>query len=157
MTQPIVFDNNTMVGKYPWDSESGATHSYDTLSMAVMTDNAPLMQSPYEFVDEYHAETTTPEGADEGQTGDQGGDADGENFGQDQGGEDTEMKQMSTDIPGKVVETTSKIPVVGPAIASMGILGIAAIVGGTWWFMSRRKDREQFAAMYNAMEAHGTQ
>jgi hypothetical protein len=148
MTQPVVFDNNTMVGKYPWDSESGATHSYDTISMAVMTDNAPLMQSPYEFVDEYHAESTTPEGADEGQTGDQGGDADGQNFGQDQGEEDT-MTAQAMDIPGNVVEATSKIPVVGPAIA--------AIIGGTWWFMSRRKDREQFAAMYNAMEAHGTQ
>ena len=156
MTQPVVFDNNTMVGKYPWDSESGATHSYDTISMAVMTDNAPLMQSPYEFVDEYHAESTTPEGADEGQTGDQGGDADGQNFGQDQGEEDT-MTAQAMQIPGHVVEATSKIPVVGPAIAATGIIGIAAIIGGTWWYMSRRKDRESFAAMYNAMEAHGTQ
>ena len=67
------------------------------------------------------------------------------------------MTAQAMDIPGNVVEATSKIPVVGPAIAATGIIGIAAIIGGTWWFMSRRKDREQFAAMYNAMEAHGTQ
>ncbi len=157
MTQPVITDTNTMVGKYPWDSESGATHSYDTLNMAILTDNAPLMQSPYEFVDEYHAESTTPEGEDEGQTGDQAGDSEGENFGQDQGGEDTEMQQMSMDIPGKVVETTSKIPLVGPMIAGLGFVGILAIVGGTWWYVSSRKDRESFAAMYNAMETHGTQ
>ena len=67
------------------------------------------------------------------------------------------MQQIATDIPGRVVETTSKIPLVGPMIAGLGFVGILAIVGGTWWYVSRRKDRESFAAMYNAMEVHGPQ
>ena len=109
--EPLIEDPNTTVASYPWDGDHGATRSYHTSSMAVMTNPMPSMVAPakdavseeFEGLKEEVTESA-PEGADMGQTGDAGGDADGENFGQDQGGEDT-MAAEGVTLP--VVGTVS--------------------------------------------------
>ena len=57
-----------------------------------------------------------------GQTGDAGGDADGENFGQDQGGEDTMVAEGVT------------LPVVGTV--SLMTIGVIGVIG---FLLYRRK------------------
>ena len=83
--EPLIEDPNTTVASYPWDGDHGATRSYHTSSMAVMTNPMPSMVAPAkDAVDEEfeglkeEVTESAPEGADMGQTGDAGGDADGE-------------------------------------------------------------------------------
>ena len=84
--EPLIEDPNSTVADYPWDGDHGATRSYHTSSMAVMTNPMPAMVAPakdavseeFEGLKEEVSESS-PEGADMGQTGDAGGDADGQN------------------------------------------------------------------------------
>ncbi len=127
--EPIIEDPNTSVGAYPWDGDFGATHSYDTMSMAVMSNPVESFVEPakdavseeFEGLKEEVTESA-PEGADMGQPLDAGGDADGQNFGQDQGSEDT-MEVESVNLP--VVGTVS--------VLTLAIVGI-----GGYWLWSRR-------------------
>ena len=66
-------------------------NSYDLMNSQSMTDPTTSMVDEMDTHTEANVEieNSTPEGADEGQTGDQGGDADGANFGQDEGSEDS--------------------------------------------------------------------
>ena len=105
-SQPIIEDPNSTVGSYPWDGDHGATRAFDVSSMSVMTNPMPAMVQPakdavseeFQGLKEEVTESTSPEGADMGQTGDAGGDADGQNFGQDQGSQDT-MEAESVTLP----------------------------------------------------------
>ncbi len=128
--EPLIEDPNSTVADYPWDGDHGATRSYHTSSMAVMTNPMPAMVAPakdavseeFEGLKEEVSESS-PEGADMGQTGDAGGDADGQNFGQDQGSQDT----MEAD--------SVNVPLVGSV--SLLTLGVVAIAG--YWLWSRRE------------------
>ena len=120
-SQPIIEDPNSTVGSYPWDGDHGATRAFDVSSMSVMTNPMPAMVQPakdavseeFQGLKEEVTESTSPEGADMGQTGDAGGDADGENFGQDQGDEDTMAAEGVT------------LPVVGTvSLMTIGVLGV---------------------------------
>ncbi len=89
----MIIDPNTVVNHYTWERNSDAVRAFMNTNRDIMTD--PMTQmvssqdaSPESEVVDMKPETDTPEGADMGQTGDQGGDADGQNFGQDQGSED---------------------------------------------------------------------
>lgn len=91
--EPMIVDPNTVVNHYSWERNSDAVRAFMNTNRDIMTD--PMTQmvssqdaSPESEVVDMKPETDTPEGADMGQTGDQGGDADGQNFGQDQGSED---------------------------------------------------------------------
>ena len=119
--EPLIEDPNTTVASYPWDGDHGATRSYHTSSMAVMTNPMPSMVAPakdavseeFEGLKE-EVTQSAPEGADMGQTGDAGGDADGENFGQDQGGEDTMVLGVTLPVVGTVsLMTIGVIGVIG--------------------------------------------
>jgi hypothetical protein len=122
---PLIEDPNTTVGAYPWDGDYGATRNTDTTSMAVMSDPAPSFVAPQmDATDEQHmVSDNNPEGADMGQTGDAGGDADGQNFGQDQGSQD----RMEAD--------SVNVPMVGSV--SLITLGVVGLVG--YWLWSRRE------------------
>ena len=92
--EPMIIDPNTVVNHYSWERNSDAVRAFMNTNRDVMTDPYTQMVSSQDATDESQVvdmkpETDTPEGADEGETGDQGGDADGQNFGQDQGEEDT--------------------------------------------------------------------
>lgn len=127
--EPLIEDPNTTVASYPWDGDHGATRSYHTSSMAVMTNPMPAMVAPakdavseeFEGLKEEVTESA-PEGADMGQTGDAAGDADGENFGQDQGGEDTMAAEGVT------------LPIVGTV--SLMTIGVIGVIG---FLLYRRK------------------
>ena len=116
-SQPIIEDPNSTVGDYPWDGNSGATKSYDTNSMAVMSNPAPSFVQPsmdatsMEF--QGIKEESAPEGADMGQPLDAGGDADGQNFGQDQGS----MSAESINLP--VIGSVSVIALVGITLVGL--------------------------------------
>ena len=91
--EPMIIDPNTVVNHYSWERNSDAVRAFMNTNRDIMTD--PMNQmvssqdaSPESEVVDMKPETDTPEGADMGQTGDQGGDAEGQNFGQDQGSED---------------------------------------------------------------------
>ena len=88
---PVIQDQNTSVGCFPWETDHGSVNSYDLMNSQSMTDPTTSMVDDMDTHTEANVEieNSTPEGADEGQTGDQGGDADGANFGQDEGSEDT--------------------------------------------------------------------
>lgn len=88
---PVIQDRNTSVGYFPWENDHGSVNSYDLMNSQAMTDPTTSMVDDMDTHTEANVEieNSTPEGADEGQTGDQGGDADGANFGQDEGSEDT--------------------------------------------------------------------
>ena len=122
--EPLIEDPNSTVADYPWDGDHGATRSYHTSSMAVMTNPMPAMVAPakdavseeFEGLKEEVSESS-PEGADMGQTGDAGGDADGQNFGQDQGSQDTMAAEGIT------------LPVVGSvSLMTIGILGVVGFL-----------------------------
>ena len=122
--EPLIEDPNSTVADYPWDGDHGATRSYHTSSMAVMTNPMPAMVAPakdavseeFEGLKEEVSESS-PEGADMGQTGDAGGDADGQNFGQDQGSQDTMAAEGIT------------LPVVGTvSLMTIGILGVVGFL-----------------------------
>jgi len=122
--EPLIEDPNSTVADYPWDGDHGATRSYHTSSMAVMTNPMPSMVAPakdavseeFEGLKEEVSESS-PEGADMGQTGDAGGDADGQNFGQDQGSQDT-----------KAAEGIN-VPIVGSvSLMTIGILGVVGFL-----------------------------
>ena len=122
--EPLIEDPNSTVADYPWDGDHGATCSYHTSSMAVMTNPMPAMVAPakdavseeFEGLKEEVSESS-PEGADMGQTGDAGGDADGQNFGQDQGSQDTMAAEGVT------------LPVVGTvSLMTIGILGVVGFL-----------------------------
>ncbi len=122
--EPLIEDPNSTVADYPWDGDHGATRSYHTSSMAVMTNPMPAMVAPakdavseeFEGLKEEVSESS-PEGADMGQTGDAGGDADGQNFGQDQGSQDTMAAEGVT------------LPVVGTvSLMTIGILGVVGFL-----------------------------
>ena len=92
--EPMMIDPNTVVNHYSWERNSDAVRAFMNTNQDIMTDPLSQMVSPQDATAESKVvdmkpETTTPEGADMGQTGDQGGDADGQNFGQDQGTQDT--------------------------------------------------------------------
>jgi len=92
--EPMMIDPNTVVNHYSWERNSDAVRAFMNTNQDIMTDPLSQMVSPQDAtadskVVDMKPETTTPEGADAGQTGDQGGDADGQNFGQDQGTQDT--------------------------------------------------------------------
>ena len=116
-SQPIIEDPNSTVGDYPWDGNSGATQSYDTNSMAVMSNPAPSFVQPsmdatsMEF--QGIKEESAPEGADMGQPLDAGGDADGQNFGQDQ----CSMSAESINLP--VIGSVSVIALVGITLVGL--------------------------------------
>ena len=116
-SQPIIEDPNSTVGDYPCDGNSGATQSYDTNSMAVMSNPAPSFVQPsmdatsMEF--QGIKEESAPEGADMGQPLDAGGDADGQNFGQDQGS----MSAESINLP--VIGSVSVIALVGITLVGL--------------------------------------
>ncbi|MHA1287605.1 MAG: hypothetical protein ACTSPB_09405 [Candidatus Thorarchaeota archaeon] len=122
--EPLIEDPNSTVADYPWDGDHGATRSYHTSSMAVMTNPMPAMVAPakdavseeFEGLKEEVSESS-PEGADMGQTGDAGGDADGQNFGQDQGSQDT-MAAEGINVP--IVGTVS--------LMTIGILGVVGFL-----------------------------
>ena len=122
-SQPIIEDPNSTVGSYPWDGDHGATRAFDVSSMSVMTNPMPAMVQPakdavseeFQGLKKEVTESTSPEGADMGQTGDAGGDADGENFGQDQGSQDT-MEAESVTLP--IIGTVSFL-----TIGVIGVLG----------------------------------
>ena len=122
-SQPIIDDPNSTVGSYPWDGDHGATRAFDVSSMSVMTNPMPAMVQPakdavseeFQGLKEEVTESTSPEGADMGQTGDAGGDADGQNFGQDQGSQDT-MEAESVTLP--IIGTVSFL-----TIGVIGVLG----------------------------------
>ncbi|GAF84830.1 unnamed protein product [marine sediment metagenome] len=122
-SQPIIEDPNSTVGSYPWDGDHGATRAFDVSSMSVMTNPMPAMVQPakdavseeFQGLKEEVTESTSPEGADMGQTGDAGGDADGQNFGQDQGSQDT-MEAESVTLP--IIGTVSFL-----TIGVIGVLG----------------------------------
>jgi len=122
-SQPIIEDPNSTVGSYPWDGDHGATRAFDVSSMSVMTNPMPAMVQPakdavseeFQGLKEEVTESTSPEGADMGQTGDAGGDADGQNFGQDQGSQDT-MEAESVNLP--IIGTVSFL-----TIGVIGVLG----------------------------------
>ena len=88
---PVIHDRNTSVGCFPWETDHGSVNSYDLMNSQSMTDPTTSMVDEMDTHTEANVEieNSTPEGADEGQTGDQGGDADGANFGQDEGSEDS--------------------------------------------------------------------
>ena len=91
--EPMIVDPNTVVNHYSWERNSDAIRAFMNTNRDVMTDPMTQMVSPQDATQESEVvdlkpETDTPEGADAGQTGDQGGDADGQNFGQDQGAQD---------------------------------------------------------------------
>lgn len=91
--EPMIIDPNTVVNHYSWERNSDAVRAFMNTNRDIMTDPMNQMVSPQDASPESEVvdmkpETDTPEGADMGQTGDQGGDADGQNFGQDQGSED---------------------------------------------------------------------
>jgi len=93
-SEPMIVDPNTVVNHYSWERNSDAIRAFMNTNRDVMTDPMTQMVSPQDASQESEVvdlkpETDTVEGADMGQTGDQGGDADGSNFGQDQGEEDT--------------------------------------------------------------------
>jgi len=121
-SQPQIEDPITTVGSYPWDGDFGATQSYDTNSMSVMSNPAPSFVEPamdatsmeFEGIKEEVGESA-PEGADMGQPLDAGGDADGQNFGQDQGSQDT-MEAESVTLP--IIGTVSFL-----TIGVIGVLG----------------------------------
>ena len=122
--EPLIEDPNSTVADYPWDGDHGATRSYHTSSMAVMTNPMPAMVAPakdavseeFQGLKEEVSESS-PEGADMGQTGDAGGDADGQNFGQDQGSQDT------------MAAEGIKLPVVGTvSLMTIGILGVVGFL-----------------------------
>ena len=122
-SQPIIEDPNSTVGDYPWEGNSGATQSYDTNSMAVMSNPAPSFVQPsmdatsmeFQGIKEEVGESA-PEGADMGQPLDAGGDEDGQNFGQDQGSQDT-MSAESINLP--VVGSVSVVALVGITIVGL--------------------------------------
>lgn len=122
-SQPIIEDPNSTVGSYPWDGDHGATRAFDVSSMSVMTNPMPAMVQPakdavseeFQGLKEEVTDSTSPEGADMGQTGDAGGDADGQNFGQDQGSQDT-MEAESVTLP--IIGTVSFL-----TIGVIGVLG----------------------------------
>ena len=76
---------------FPWETDHGSVNSYDLMNSQSMTDPTTSMVDDMDTHAEANVEieNSTPEGADEGQFGDQGGDADGANFGWDEGSEDT--------------------------------------------------------------------
>jgi hypothetical protein len=91
--EPMIVDPNTVVNHYSWERNSDAVRAFMNTNRDIMTDPMTQMVSSQDASSESEVvdmkpETDTPEGADMGQTGDQGGDADGQNFGQDQGSED---------------------------------------------------------------------
>ena len=93
-SEPMIVDPNTVVNHYSWERNSDAIRAFMNTNRDVMTDPMTQMVSPQDASQESEVvdlkpETDTPEGADMGQTGDQGGDADGQNLGQDQGEQDT--------------------------------------------------------------------
>jgi hypothetical protein len=122
-SQPIIEDPNSTVGSYPWDGDHGATRAFDVSSMSVMSNPMPSMVQPakdavseeFQGLKDEVTESTSPEGADMGQTGDAGGDADGQNFGQDQGSQDT-MEAESISLP--IIGTVSFL-----TIGVVGVLG----------------------------------
>jgi len=122
--EPLIEDPNSTVADYPWDGDHGATRSYHTSSMAVMTNPMPSMVAPakdavseeFEGLKEEVSESS-PEGADMGQTGDAGGDADGQNFGQDQGSQDT------------MAAEGINVPIIGSvSLMTIGILGVVGFL-----------------------------
>tara|TARA_B100000900_G_scaffold386567_1_gene377141 strand:- start:94 stop:495 length:402 start_codon:yes stop_codon:yes gene_type:complete len=122
--EPLIEDPNSTVADYPWDGDHGATRSYHTSSMAVMTNPMPAMVAPakdavseeFEGLKEEVSESS-PEGADMGQTGDAGGDADGQNFGQDQGSQDT------------MAAEGINVPIIGSvSLMTIGILGVVGFL-----------------------------
>ena len=121
-SQPIIEDPNSTVGSYPWDGDHGATRAFDVSSMSVMTNPMPTMVQPakdavseeFQGLKEEVTESA-PEGADMGQPLDAGGDADGQNFGQDQGSQDT-MEAESVTLP--IIGTVSLL-----TIGVVGVLG----------------------------------
>lgn len=118
---PVMQDRNTSVGLFPWENESGAVDAFDLTNSQVMTDSTLSMVDELDTRTEANVENenSTPEGADEGQTGDQGGDADGSNFGQDQGSQDT--------MAAEGMSTGSKFGI-GVAVATLGILGMMFVL-----------------------------
>ena len=124
--EPMIVDPNTVVNHYSWERNSDAIRAFMNTNRDVMTDPMTQMVSPQDATQESEVvdmkpETDTPEGADEGQTGDQGGDADGANFGQDQGEQDVEVKSaegMSTGVKFGI----------GVVVATLGLFGVMHVL-----------------------------
>ena len=119
-SEPMIVDPNTVVNHYSWERNSDAIRAFMNTNRDVMTDPMTQMVSPQDASQESEVvdlktETETVEGADMGQTGDAGGDADGQNFGQDQGSQDT-MEAESVTLP--IIGTVSFL-----TIGVIGVLG----------------------------------
>ncbi len=117
--EPILVDPNSTVGPYSWECDAGMTTSYMNTNRDIMTDPFSQMVSSIDTTDEAEVvdrKETSPEGADEGQTGDAGTDEDGSNFGQDQADE------MSAEGD----EMQSKSPI--KSVLGLGLLGIGAFI-----------------------------
>ena len=126
-SDPLIEDPNTTVGAYPWDGDWGATRSYDTTSMAVMTNPAETFAEPEKDATDLQQvgagddPNADPEGADMGQPLDAGGDSEGQDFGQDQGSQDT----MEAD--------TVNVPLIG----SVSLITLAIVGGLGYWLWKR--------------------
>ena len=117
----MIVDPNTVVNHYSWERNSDAIRAFMNTNRDVMTDPMTQMVSPQDASQESEVvdlkpETDTVEGADMGQTGDQGGDADGSNFGQDQADE------MSAE--GDEMKTSTS----AGSLLGLGLLGVGAFV-----------------------------
>ena len=121
---PVIQDQNTSVSYFPWETDHGSVSSFDLLNSSVMTDPTDSAVDAIDTNTEANVELENsgkPEGADMGQTGDQGGDADGANFGQDQGEQDVEVKSaegMSTGVKFGI----------GVAVATLGLFGVMHVL-----------------------------
>ena len=120
---PVMQDRNTSVGLFPWENESGAVDAFDLTNSQVMTDSTLSMVDEMDTRTEANVENenSTPEGADEGQTGDQCGDADGSNFGQDQGSQDVEVKSAEG------LSTGAKFGI-GVTLGVLGLFGMMFVL-----------------------------